>query len=143
MGLASMYPASRWSVAPGHHGYQRACNQAIWVTSVRIRREDRSSIVVSNPLADLGRRESGYIIDSSPSLEQFLCSRLTPFLRPDLCVNDGAARRDGQGSPSLGLCLTCAGAARPRLDGPEHRAPTLKRIGASHQSSRICSRSPY
>ena len=26
---------------------------------VRIRREDRSSIVVSNPLADLGRRESG------------------------------------------------------------------------------------
>ena len=25
-GLASMYPASRWSVAPGHHGYQRACD---------------------------------------------------------------------------------------------------------------------
>jgi hypothetical protein len=25
-------------------------------------------------------RESGYIIDSSPSLEQFPCSRLTPFL---------------------------------------------------------------
>jgi hypothetical protein len=24
--LASMYPASRWSVAPGHHGYQRACD---------------------------------------------------------------------------------------------------------------------
>jgi len=25
-GLASMYPASDWSVcAPGHHGYQRAC----------------------------------------------------------------------------------------------------------------------
>jgi hypothetical protein len=21
-----MYPASRWSVAPGHHGYQRACD---------------------------------------------------------------------------------------------------------------------
>jgi hypothetical protein len=55
-------------------------NQAIWV-SVRIRREDRSSIVVSNPLADLGRRESGYIIDSSPSLEQFLCSRLMTTAR--------------------------------------------------------------
>jgi hypothetical protein len=26
MGLASMYLASRWSVAPGHHGYQRACD---------------------------------------------------------------------------------------------------------------------
>ena len=25
-GLASMYPASRWSIAPGHHGYQRACD---------------------------------------------------------------------------------------------------------------------
>src|SRR6516162_1525532 len=24
-GLASMYPASDWSIAPGHHGYQRAC----------------------------------------------------------------------------------------------------------------------
>ena len=37
--------------APGHHGYQRACDLitgkaswAIWVTSVRMRREDRSSI---------------------------------------------------------------------------------------------------
>jgi transposase len=37
-------------------------------TRVRIRREDRSSIIVSNPLADLGRRESGYVINSSPSL---------------------------------------------------------------------------
>jgi hypothetical protein len=25
-GLASMYPAFRWSVAPGHHGYQRECD---------------------------------------------------------------------------------------------------------------------
>ena len=47
--------------APGHHGHQRACdlvsgqasNWAIWVTSVRMRREDRSSIS-SHPLADLG-----------------------------------------------------------------------------------------
>src|SRR5215831_10997668 len=37
--------------APGHYGYQRACGLladrpqwAIWVTSVRMRREDRSSI---------------------------------------------------------------------------------------------------
>src|SRR3979411_2248374 len=47
--------------APGHHGYQRACVLisgqasigAIWVTSVRTRSEDRSSIL-SCPLADLG-----------------------------------------------------------------------------------------
>jgi hypothetical protein len=52
LGLASMYPAFDWSFrAPGHHGYQRACDLitgkaswAIWVTSVRMRREDRSSI---------------------------------------------------------------------------------------------------
>src|ERR1700739_2787626 len=25
-GLASMYPTFDWSVAPGHHGYQRACD---------------------------------------------------------------------------------------------------------------------
>ena len=61
-GLASMYPAFGWSIAPGHHGYQRACElisgqalkQAIRVTSVRMRREDRTSIS-SCPLADLGR----------------------------------------------------------------------------------------
>jgi hypothetical protein len=49
-------------VAPDHHGYQRACdlisgqasNRAIRVTSVRVRREDRTSIL-SYPLADLGR----------------------------------------------------------------------------------------
>jgi hypothetical protein len=42
--------------APGPHGYQRACdlisgpasNGAVWVTSVRTRWEDRSSIVVSS-----------------------------------------------------------------------------------------------
>src|SRR6266404_763628 len=61
-GLASMYPVSSWSCcAPDHHGYQRACDLingqasigAIWVTSVRMRREDRSSIS-TYPLADLG-----------------------------------------------------------------------------------------
>lgn len=47
-----MYPAFDWSFAPGHYGYQRGCDLisgqtsiwAIWVTSVRSRREDRTSI---------------------------------------------------------------------------------------------------
>jgi hypothetical protein len=45
-GLASMYSAFDWSVASGHHEYQRACDliggktqRTIWVTSVRKRRE--------------------------------------------------------------------------------------------------------
>jgi len=39
-------------------------NRAIWVTSVRTRREDRTSIS-SHPLADLGGKVSGYVIASS------------------------------------------------------------------------------
>ena len=56
--------------------------------------------------------------DSSPSLEQFLCSRLTPFLRPDLCVDNGAARRDGQGWPSLGLAYPASALPGHALTGP-------------------------
>ena len=33
-GLASMYPAFDWSVAPGHHGYQRACDLIMRQTSI-------------------------------------------------------------------------------------------------------------
>jgi hypothetical protein len=60
-GLASMYPASDWSVCSGAimDISARAISltdrpqRAIWVTSVRRRREDRTSIS-SHPLADLG-----------------------------------------------------------------------------------------
>src|SRR5215510_16419571 len=58
--------------APGHHGYQRACvlisgqasSGAIWVTRVRMRPEDRSSISF-HPLADLGRK-TGTMSSLSP-----------------------------------------------------------------------------
>src|SRR5712671_1382137 len=40
--------------------------RAIWVTSARRRREDRSSIS-SHPLADLGGQRTGYIIACSSS----------------------------------------------------------------------------
>ena len=61
-GLASMYPAFGWSVAlraimdisaPAISLAERP-RGAIWVTSVRKRREDRTSISF-HPLADLGR----------------------------------------------------------------------------------------
>ena len=61
-GLASMYPASDWSVlcsgpswisARLRSHYLIGLERAIWVTSVRMRREDRTSIS-SHPLADLG-----------------------------------------------------------------------------------------
>ncbi len=61
-GLASMYPAFDWSICPGpswisarvRSHYRTGLDWAIWVTSVRMRREDRTSIS-SHPLADLGR----------------------------------------------------------------------------------------
>jgi hypothetical protein len=61
-GLASMYPASDWSVVLraimdiSAHAISLADRpqRAIWVTSVHKRREDRTSIS-SHPLADLGR----------------------------------------------------------------------------------------
>ena len=62
-GLASMYPAFDWSVVLraimdiSAHAISLAERPrwAIWVTSVRMRREDRTSIS-SHSLADLGRK---------------------------------------------------------------------------------------
>ena len=60
-GLASMYPAFDWSVlllaimdiSAGAISLAERPDRAIWVTSVRTRREDRTSIS-SCSLADLG-----------------------------------------------------------------------------------------
>src|SRR6516162_10701354 len=67
-GLASMYPASAWSVYSGpswisarmRSDYRTGLDRAIWVTSVRMRREDRSSIVVSSSRRP---RRANYFID--------------------------------------------------------------------------------
>ena len=53
------------------------------------------------------------------------------------CARTTAPRVEAVKAGRHSACPTCTGAARPRLDGLEHRAPTLKRSGASHQSSRI------
>ena len=60
-GLASMYPVSDWSwslqtimdISARAFSLADRPQRAIWVTSVRMRREDRTSIS-SHPLADLG-----------------------------------------------------------------------------------------
>jgi hypothetical protein len=60
-GLASMYPAFDWSIlllaimgiSAGAISLAERPDRAIWVTSVRTRREDRTSIS-SKTLADLG-----------------------------------------------------------------------------------------
>src|ERR1700681_4068154 len=60
-GLASMYPAFDWSICSGpswisarvRSDWRTGLDWTIWVTSVRTRSEDRTSIS-SHPLADLG-----------------------------------------------------------------------------------------
>src|SRR3977135_663383 len=60
-GLASMYPAFDWSICSGpswisarvRSRYRTGLDWTIWVNSVRMRRQDRTSLT-SHPLADLG-----------------------------------------------------------------------------------------
>src|SRR5246127_5569584 len=107
-GLASMYPDSDWSVCSGppwisarmRSHYRTGLDRAIWVTSVRMRREDRSSIS-TYPLADLGwkrligLRHRLLLIPRS----SFVRAK-GPFLRPGPQNVDRVARRGGQGRPS-------------------------------------------
>jgi hypothetical protein len=130
--------------APGHHGYQRACvlitgqasSGAIWVTRVRMRREDRSSIS-SHPLADLGGKQIVGTTSYPPPylFSSFVCAT-RPFLRPGLRLfgasRAGAVKAGRFSRPPAGL----------GLDGPEHGA-TLKQVGTpSHASSCIRIRAP-
>jgi hypothetical protein len=113
--------------APGHHGYQRASRQAFWVTSVRTRREDRSSIIVSS-----SRRTRRVRVLITSSIASWLCA--VPLFVPGsrsfvpTCGCRGAPRA---GTVKVGrrACLASrASVARPRLDGPEHGA-RIKRVG--------------
>src|SRR5260221_3662917 len=69
-GLASMYPASDWSISCSRPSwisarvrshYRIGLEWASWVTSVRARREDRYSISF-HPLADLGVERLLYLL---------------------------------------------------------------------------------
>src|SRR4029450_5303201 len=95
--------------------------RAFWVTRVRTRREDRSSIVVSS-----SRRARRVRVLIRSSIASWLCA--VPLFVPGgrsfvpTCGCRGAPRA---GTVEVGrrACLASrAGVARPRLDGPEHRA---------------------
>ena len=141
-GLASMYPASTWSAlcsgpswisARMRSHYRTGLDRAIWVTSVRMRREDRSPSS-SHPLADLGG-QTDYVIGCSSFLRCSFVRAWRPFLRPDLRVQ---ARR-AQGAVKVGRRAGLASrshAARPCLDGPEHGARITLDGTPSHWSCR-------
>ena len=106
-GLASMYPASDWSVfcsgppwisARGRSHYRTGLDWAIWVTSVRSRREDRSPSRRYLSQTSAGKRLSASLLRH----RQLLISSVpwfvlmaVPSSRPAPSTCD--ARRCGQG----------------------------------------------
>src|SRR5258708_37391099 len=102
----------------------------MWVTRVRTRREDRSSIS-SHSLADLGGE--GMLVTSSiaPPFALFLCSCLTVVpSSPPARADAPCARAVKAGRRAV--LTSCSTAARVRLDGPEHGA-RVKQGGAPSQ----------
>ena len=102
-GLASMYPAFAWSVAPGHHGYQRACGLISGQASnrpsgspgfARAGRPDLHLVLSSRR----PRRESGITSSASPhQCSSFVRAVGRSFI--PACPSEGAAHRGGQGWP--------------------------------------------
>jgi hypothetical protein len=127
--------------APGHHGYQRACVLisgqasigAIRVTSVRMRREDRTSIS-SHPLADLGWKlliglRHRLLLISRSSFVLAKGRSFVPARRTSIASRAGAVKAGGRARLAAG-----SGVARLRLDRAEHGA-RIKRVGRLHRRS--------
>jgi hypothetical protein len=140
-GLASMYSASRWSLrAPGHHGYQRACDlisgQASTgpfgspVFACAGKTDPPSRLILSQTSAGNGRWD--YVIAGSLSV-QFLCScrAAVPSSRPVL-----VSRAPRTGAVKAGRRAWAFGAGFPGhgFDDPGHGI-TLKRIGTPSRLS--------
>ena len=134
-GLASMYPASDWSVvlraimeiSARAISLTDRPQRAIWVTSVRTRSEDRSSIS-SHPLADLGRKLliglcHRFLLISRSSFVRAKGRSFVPARRTSIASRAGAVKAGRRAWLAAG-----SGVARPRLDRPEHGA-RIKRVG--------------
>src|SRR5690242_10726711 len=84
-GLASMYPAFDWSIAPGHHGYQRACDLISGQASIG---------PFGSPVFAWARKTDLHLVSSSrrPRLETVdrVTSSLAPHIAQFLCSSQGA-----------------------------------------------------
>src|SRR5882762_10287337 len=141
-GLASMYPASDWSVlcsgpswisARVRSHYRTGLDWTIWVTSVRTRREDRSSIL-SCPLADLGWKlliglRHRLLLISRSFFVRAKGRSFVPARRTSIAPRAGAVKAGRHAWLAAG-----SGVARLRLDGAEHGA-RIKRVGRLHRQS--------
>ena len=135
-GLASMYPASDWSMwcsgpswisARVRSHYRTGLDWAIWVTSVRTRSEDRTSIS-SHPLADLGWKlliglRHRLLLMSRSSFVRAKGRSFVPARRTSIASRAGAVKAGRRACLAVG-----SGVARPRLDSAEHGA-RIKRVG--------------
>jgi hypothetical protein len=127
--------------APGHHGYQRACDLITGqassgpfgspVCAHAGKTDPPSRLILSQTSAGNGTMSS-----FSPDQCSSFVRAMGPFLRPGLRLfgasRAGAVKAGRSSRPPAGL----------GLDGPEHGA-TLRQVGAtSHMSSRIRSCAP-
>src|SRR5215831_12736497 len=104
-----MYSVSDWSMCSGpswisarmRSSYRKGLDWAIWVTSVRTRREDRSSIVVSSSRRTRWVKGIDHVIDSLPWLR---CSFVRAW-RPFLSRPAGSEVRRAQGPSRLAVAL--------------------------------------
>jgi hypothetical protein len=140
-GLASMYPAFDWSFCSGpswisarvRSRYRTGLDRAIWVTSVRMRREGRTSIS-SHPLADLGWKlliglRHRLLLISCSSFVRAKDRSFVPARRASIASRAGAVKAGRR----VGLRLA------PALPGCASTAPStargLKRVGRLHRRS--------
>ena len=136
-GLASMYPAFDWSICSGpswisarvRSHYRTGLDRAIWVTSVRTRSEDRTSIS-SHPLADLGWKlliglllRHRLLLISRSSFVRAKGRSFVPARGTSIASRAGAVKAGRRAWLAAG-----SGVARPRLDRPEHGA-RITRVG--------------
>src|SRR5260221_2021393 len=144
-GLASMYPASDWSIgacgAPGHHGYQRACVLISGQASIgpfgspvfaRARKTDPPSLLI--PLADLGWKlliglRHRLLLISRSSFVRAKGRSFVPARRTSIASRAGAVKAGRRAWLAAG-----SGVARLRLDRAEHGA-RIKRVGRLHRRS--------
>ena len=128
--LERMCSRPSWISARMRSNYRIGLDRAIWVTSVRMRREDRFSIVVSSSRRP---RRVDYIINSSSFCGCSFVRAWRSFLRPGLRVQTGRAQGAVKAGRRAGLASRFH-AARPRLDGPEHGTRITLDGTPSHRS---------
>jgi len=111
-GLASMYPASEWSICSGPSWISARVGSHYRTGLDRGHLGHQCSHALGRPILHLvlfSRRPRLETVDRvtsslAPDIAQFLCSSQGPFLRPGPQNVDRVARRGGQGRPSRWAC---------------------------------------